>query len=35
MHDPIENHFGDVGILVKYEYNHNNNAKQCKTIQCK
>ena len=25
MQDPSEKHFGDVGILVKYEVNNNNN----------
>ena len=25
MQDPTENHFGDVGILDKYEVNNNNN----------
>ena len=28
MEDPTEKHFGDVGILVKYNDNNNNNNKE-------
>ena len=28
MQDPTEKHFGDVGILDKYEVNNNNNNMQ-------
>ena len=35
MQDPTEKHFGDVGILDKYEVNNNNNNSQQFELSCR